>query len=60
MSSEGNDLKTEPSTQGKGGKTNNNGDMDTLNEVRKDVKCKVTENGETIIAARSSNVVKST
>ena len=35
MSSEGNDLKPETSTQGKGGKTNDNGGMDALNEVRK-------------------------
>jgi len=55
MSAEGNDLKPEPRTQGKGGKTNDNGGMDASNEVRKDVKCgKVPENGETIIAARSS------
>ena len=39
MSSEGIDLKPEPSTQGKGGKTNDNGGMDASNEVRKDFKC---------------------
>jgi len=60
MSSEGNDLKPEPSTQGKGGKTNDNGGMDASIEVRKDVKCgKVPENGETIIAARSSVMLPS-
>lgn len=60
MSSEGNDLTPEPSTQGKGGKTNNNGGMDASNEVRKDVKCgKVPENGKTIIEARSSVMLPS-
>ena len=60
MSSEGNDLKLEPSTQDKGGNTNDNDGMDALNEVRKDVKCgKVPKNEETIIAARSSVVLPS-
>ena len=60
MPSEGNDLTPEPSTQAKGGKTNDNGGMDALNEVRKDVKCgKIPENGETIIAARSSVMLPS-
>ena len=60
MSSEGNDLKPEPSTQGKGGKTNDIGDMNASNDIRKDVKCgKVPENGESIIAARSSVMLPS-
>ena len=60
MLSEGDDLKPELSTQGKGGKANDNGGMDASNEVRKDVKYgKVPENGETIIAARSSVMLPS-
>lgn len=60
MSSKGNDLKPEPSTQRKGGKANDNGGMDASNEVRNDVKCgKVPEIRETIIAARSSVMLPS-
>jgi hypothetical protein len=60
MSSEVKDLKPESSTQGKRGKTNDNGSMNASNEIRKGVKCgKMPENRESIISARSSVMLPS-
>jgi hypothetical protein len=55
VSSEIKDLKAECSTQGKRGKTNDNGGINASNAIRKGVKCgKIPENGESMVSARSS------